>query len=270
MTRDGVGRRAGGGRTIGGPTSRGLIPCGLVIAAILGGPSPAAGEMSLVGADLDSHKASIAGQVYLDGSPPSLAPVSVWKHRWFCGEERMPAALRIGPGGAVADALVVLEGASLPGGGTPTRIQLDNRDCEFMPRVQVAPVGSEVEILSNDPILHTAHAYLDRTETLFHVALPVFLSRRAVRVARPGLVTIECDVGHTWMRAFIWVTATGFATVTDSAGRFRLEAVPPGQYRLRIWHEVLGERVLETDVAAGARLTVAVRYVNGRVRKGGP
>jgi hypothetical protein len=197
-------------------------------------------------------------------------PVPVWKHREFCGDERVPAALRIGPGGAVADALAILEGEALPRGVPPGRAILDNRDCEFAPRVQVAPQSSELEVLSSDPILHTAHAYLDGAETLFHVALPVFLSRRTVRLDRPGLVRVECDVGHTWMRAFIWVTATGFAAVSDGEGRFRLRGVPPGRYRLRVWHEVLGERALPLEMRPGSRAEVAVRFGGPRPPRAGP
>jgi carboxypeptidase family protein len=203
---------------------------------------------------------SIAGQVILAGPPPVVAAVAVGKHRWFCGETRLPASLRLGPGGAVAGALVILEGDGLPAAAGPGRAHLDNRDCEFAPRVQVASVGSELEVLTSDPILHTAHAYLDGRDTLFHVALPVFLSRRVVRLERPGLVTIECDAGHTWMRAFIWVTATGFATVTDAVGRFRLAGIPPGRYRVRVRHEVLGERVLPVEAEAGHEARLAVRY----------
>ena len=229
----------------------------LVAAAILGGALPAA-------ADRGAGTASVAGQVTLTGSPPRLAPIRVGKHRWFCGEERVPAALRMGPGGTVAGALVMLEGDGLPRAAEPTRVRLDNRDCEFAPRTQVAAAGSEVEVFSSDPILHTAHAWLDRRETLFHVALPVFLSRRVVRLERPGLVTIECDVGHTWMRAFIWVTETGFAAATDAGGRFRLPGVPPGRYRLRVWHEVLGERALPLAVSPGEDVRLAVRFEGKR------
>jgi len=88
----------------------------------------------------------------------------------------------------------------------------------------------------------------------------VFLSRRTVRLDRAGLVTIECDVGHTWMRAFVWVTDTGFAAVTDGRGRFRLGGVPPGRHRLRVWHEVLGERLRAVTAPAGTPQEVTVEF----------
>jgi hypothetical protein len=230
------------------------------VAVLLGAAVPGPRAAAAAAGGPAAETGTVVGQVTLDGSLPRLPPITVWKHREFCGGERVPAALRVGPGGAVGDALVVLEGEGPARGVEPGRIVLDNRGCEFAPRMQVAPVGSELEVLSSDPILHTAHAYLDRRETLFHVALPVFLSRRTVRLERPGLVSIECDVGHPWMRAFIWVTATGFAAVTDAAGRFRLEGVPPGRYRARVWHEVLGERTGDVALAPGRRLDVSFRY----------
>lgn len=233
--------------------SRAALPSGLLFLALLAMPVLA-----------NAATGTVVGRVTLEGPAPAVAAVPVWKHRTFCGAERVPAALRLGRDGAVADALVVLEGEVPPFRAEPGRRILDNRDCEFSPRVQVASPGSELEVLSSDPILHTAHAYLDSRETLFHVALPAFLSRRTVRLDRPGLVTIECDVGHTWMRAFIWVTSTGLAGVTDTAGRFRLPGVPAGRYRVRVWHEILGERVLPVEVQAGRRATLAVRYATGR------
>jgi hypothetical protein len=231
----------------------GAIRGALAILAILGAAGPA-------GAEGGAGTGILGGQVTLGGPAPALAALPVGKDRWFCGAWRVPAALRIGPGGAVADALVVPEGGGLPRAAAPARLRLDNRDCEFAPRMQVAPLGSRMEVLTSDPILHTAHAWLDHRETLFHVALPVFLSRRTVRLDRSGLVTIECDVGHVWMRAFVWVTDTGFAAVTDTNGRFRLPRVPAGRYRLRVWHEVLGERTLMVAVAPGKQTSVAVRF----------
>jgi hypothetical protein len=226
---------------------------GFAIMAILGAAGPA-------GAAGGPGTGVLGGQVTLEGPAPALSAVPVGKDRWFCGAWRVPAALRLGPGGAVADALVVPEGGGLPRAAAPARLRLDNRDCEFAPRVQVASVGSRMEVLTSDPILHTAHAWLERRESLFHVALPVFLSRRTVRLDRPGLVTIACDAGHAWMRAFVWVTETRFAAVTDAKGHFRLPGVPAGRYRLRVWHEVLGERTLMVGVAPGEQTSLAVRF----------
>ncbi|MGE5850365.1 MAG: carboxypeptidase regulatory-like domain-containing protein, partial [Candidatus Methylomirabilota bacterium] len=184
----------------------------------------------------------------------------VFKHREFCGE-RMPSnRLRVGADRGVADVLITLEGASALRGASPARSAvLDNRGCRFVPRVQVVPPGTRLEVRNSDPILHTVHAYLG-SETLFHLALPVFRQRVWAILDRPGLIRIDCDVGHTWMRAYVLVRAHGLATVSGPDGAFHLTGVPPGTFSLRAWHESLGTRDASVTVVDGRPSVVTLLY----------
>jgi hypothetical protein len=123
----------------------------------------------------------------------------------------------------------------------------------------VVPPGTRLEVRNSDPILHTVHAYLGN-ETLFHLALPVFRQRVWATLDRPGLVRLECDVGHTWMRAYILVRADGLATVTGPEGTFQLRDVPPGSFRLRAWHETLGIREASVTVADARPSVITLLY----------
>jgi plastocyanin len=191
------------------------------------------------------------------GPVPREAFQPVFKHREFCGERMPSERVRVGADRGLADVLVTLEGAS--GGALPARTAvLDNRDCRFVPRVQVVAPGTRLEVRNSDPILHTVHAYLG-SETLFHLALPVFRQRVWATLDRPGLIRIDCDVGHTWMRAYILVRADGYAMVTGPDGGFHLRDVPPGSFRLRAWHETLGVREASVTVV-DARPTVITLY----------
>lgn len=202
----------------------------------------------------------IRGWVRLAGPVPQEEFQPVFKHREFCGERIPSERVRIGTDRGVADVLITLEGASVPRGASAARTAvLDNRGCRFVPRVQVVPPGTRLEVRNSDPILHTVHAYLD-TETLFHLALPVFRQRVWATLNRPGLVRIDCDVGHTWMRAYILVRADGLAAVTGPDGGFRLESVPTGSFRLRTWHETLGTREARVTIADGHPSVVTLLY----------
>jgi plastocyanin len=184
----------------------------------------------------------------------------VFKHREFCGERMPSERLRLGANRGVADVLVTLEGASAPRGASPARTAvLDNRGCRFVPQVQVVAPGTRLEVRNSDPILHTVHAYLG-SETLFHLALPVFRQRVWVMLDRPGLVRLECDVGHTWMRAYILVRADGLATVTGPDGAFHLGGIPAGSVRLRAWHETLGTREASVTVADARPTIISLHY----------
>ena len=68
--------------------------------------------------------------------------------------------------------------------------------------------------------------------TLVNVAIP--LSRTyEYTFERPGAYTVTCDV-HTDMQGSIFVTATPFAAIADSDGRFTLPDVVPGSYKVTV------------------------------------
>jgi len=43
-------------------------------------------------------------------------------------------------------------------------------------------------------------------------------------------------------------------------GTFTLDGVPPGSYELRVWHESLGEQVVDVTVEAGKTASIHVTY----------
>lgn len=225
-----------------------LIVTGLVplLAAAQGSADP-----QRAGGALQAGKPGIAaGKVTLAGPYRKPAPLPVFKNRSFCGAAVTNETLLVDPAGGVRNAVVVFE----PLGGTtrpkPARLILDNTNCAFTPHVQVAPIGSELLLKNSDPILHTVHARLGGA-TLFNVGLPRWRERTKL-LDRAGPIRIDCDVLHTWMSAVIMVVETPFIAVTDDAGRFTIDALPPAEYKMTIWHERLGVQVRTVSTRARA------------------
>lgn len=192
----------------------------------------------------------VAGKVRLEGHFQKPAPLKVNKNRDFCGNEVPNESLLVSPRGGLQNALVILRG------GTTQRKEnvletliLDNKNCAFVPHVQVAPLESEILFLNSDPILHDAHARLG-TETLFNVGLPTWRQVKK-RLTREGVVKVECDVLHTWQSAYIVVTSSPYFAVTDEKGEFVIEGVPPGTYQMDVWHEKLGGLLKRVVVTGG-------------------
>jgi plastocyanin len=128
---------------------------------------------------------------------------------------------------------------------------LDNVKCRFAPHVVAASVGQWLLLANSDPILHNADAVdLEEHRTLFNVALS---PDKRVRqpLARPGKIRITCDVRHTWMSAFVVVADHPYIAATDLEGAYEIRDVPPGRYRLRVWHERLGTLERELAVEKG-------------------
>ena len=70
---------------------------------------------------------------------------------------------------------------------------------------------------------------------------------------------MSCDV-HPWMRAWLLVVPTAAYAVSDESGAYRIEGVSPGRHKVKIWHERLGEKDAEVEIAAGQTATSDVKY----------
>jgi hypothetical protein len=191
-------------------------------------------------------------RVSLAGEYRIPMPLRVFKNRDFCGANVPNETLLVSPSGGVRNAVVTLHPIARIVRARPSLVILDNRNCAFVPHVQVGAVGSELWLKNSDPILHTVHARMGK-ETLFNVALPRW-RQVSKRLERAGTVRIDCDVLHTWMSATIMVVTTPYFAVTGADGSVAFEELPPGAYEVQVWHERLGVRKSTVTLAQGGSI----------------
>ena len=202
---------------------------------------------------------SLTGRVRSTGKPPTRPRLPVVKSKETCGSSVVDDRLAIGPSGGIRWAIVTVDGAKGQGrmDGDPG-VVLDNHGCRFAPHVLVAEVGQFLEIHNSDAIIHNAHAWVGK-ETLFNITLaPDTMVRRPL--TRPGMMYFTCDVGHTWMSAYVSVADHPFQTVTDAYGEYEIDDIPPGTYNVRVWHEELGTRNQTVTIEPGGVARMEVTY----------
>jgi hypothetical protein len=113
-------------------------------------------------------------------------------------------------------------------------------------------VGTTVEFPNLDPIFH--NAFSNFSGQPFDTGLYPPGTSQKVRFRREGIVRVFCNI-HSTMSAVIVVTRTPFVAVTNHEGVFRIQDVPAGEYRLRVWHERATEETLkglERKIVVGA------------------
>jgi len=202
-----------------------------------------------------SNGGKIVGTVKVAGKFAPRPPLPVNKNREVCGDHIDDESLVVGPEKGLRYAVLTLANITK---GRAVELEagyaLDNEKCRFVPHVQAISLGQWIELKNTDPVLHTANALLGKQQTLFNVAL---WPGRAVRkpVAYPGVVRINCGV-HPWMSAYVLVTDNPYHAVTDLYGAYEIDDIPPGTYKLRLWHELLGTQEKEVRIEAGHQLQV--------------
>lgn len=177
---------------------------------------------------------TIRGFVKVQGSYSEPPALEVFKFKEVC--KNVPnEELVIGRDRGVRYAVVVLEGITKGKAVEREAVnELDNVNCRFVPHVQAASVGQWLVIKNSDPILHAAHAYFEGGQPQFNVGLFPGKVRRKPLIS-PGIVKVLCEV-HPWMKAFVVVTEHPYHAVTDIFGEYEIRDVPPGTYRLKMWH----------------------------------
>ncbi|MDN5940341.1 MAG: hypothetical protein L0H94_00540 [Nitrospira sp.] len=207
---------------------------------------------------------TVSGRVLYTGSLPKPERVPVHRDSGFCGEIVSIDKIQVErASGGIGEVVVSLEGIDRGKPLIPDKavITFENRTCRFLPRTNVAVVGSTLEIVNSDPILHNTHIRIDNRlgPTVINVVQPVGTDviRKSLRTV--GFLDIRCDA-HTFMRASIHVFEHPYFAVTDSLGRFEMAQVPPGTYRLRMWHETLGVRTKTITVPSTGSLTVELGF----------
>ena len=204
--------------------------------------------------------ASIKGKVILVGAVPAPKKVDVTIDQYVCGKEKDAGDMLVSAQKEIRNAVVWIENAPTGPGAPaqPDKVEMDQNGCVFIPRVVVVPAGGTVDFLNSDRLLHNIHA-TPKLNVSFNRTQP---KSRTIPVtfAKPEIVKINCDL-HSWMVGWVVVAANPYYVITGADGAFAFDNLPPGQYKLRIWHELLGMQqasVTVTDKQPG-RVSVEMK-----------
>jgi plastocyanin len=205
-----------------------------------------------------SSRGILRGTVFARGidGPVKLA---VTRDQEWCGDSVPNRHLQMA-NGRVANALVVLEYRGETDFGA-TSVTIEGTNCDFRPTVQVAAPGATLVARNTDPVAHTMLVKQDGLDLGVMQVQSRTEKKQKDLFATPGLVEIHCQY-HDWMSANIWVLEHPYYAVTARDGSFSIALIPPGTYRLTVWHEQLG--VLEKDIVIAGNTTSTANFTYER------
>jgi len=135
-------------------------------------------------------------------------------------------------------------------------VEIAQKDQEFHPYVTAIVAGTRIVFPNRDTVQH--HVYSVSKAKRFEIPLYIGDSK-AILFDKPGIVTLGCNI-HDWMVAYVDVLATPYFATTGADGAGTITGLPPGRYRLEIWHPRGGAPGREVVVAGqdGATQVISV------------
>lgn len=145
-------------------------------------------------------------------------------------------------------------------GKTPTGVSftppakhpiMDQLNLTFVPHVLPVVAGATVNFPNSDVVRHNVFSP-SKTKRFNLGTYPAGVIK-SVTFDQPGKVALLCNV-HAEMSAFIIVLENPYFAVTDKDGKYRIENVPPGKYKLVTWHEKLKPQTQEIEVGSSTEV----------------
>jgi len=147
--------------------------------------------------------------------------------------------------------------------------QIEAIDCKFAPYITIVRNRQEVKVVNMDPVMHDIQAYETSkmgARVLFNLPLPVSpklkkqdlmagkkVKSRAGRIVSPkikmkrgrNIFAMQCGF-HPYMESWGVAMDSPYFAVSDQQGTFTIDNIPPGTYKVVVWHPMVQEELSVT------------------------
>ena len=228
---------------------------------------------------------TLVGTVKLEGAVPKPKGYNLvtLPDQYYCGRIsdgqgwRILQPFQVGPTGEFREVVVYLEGIDrgkpFDDGGSR---QIEARDCLFVPFTTVVRDDQSVTVVNMDPVMHDIQAYETSNlgaRVLFNVPLPMnpqhprnFKERsdaalyhkhmagapmkELVKLSKGRRIFVMQCGFHAYMESWGVAVTNPYFAKTDEQGRFVISDVPPGTYKLVLWHPYIRTAIERTVTIA--------------------
>jgi plastocyanin len=137
-----------------------------------------------------------------------------------------------------SDAVVYV--AAIPGQTFPApkeHAKMDQLNLVFHPHVLPVLVGTTVDFLNSDAVLHNVFTP-DACAEKFNLGTWPKGQIKSYEFKKECAATLLCKV-HPEMEAFVVAVPTPYFAVTKADGSYKIADVPDGSYTVKVWHPKL-------------------------------
>ena len=149
-----------------------------------------------------------------------------------------------------ADAVVYVDAIAGKTFPPPTaHAKMNQKDLVFTPHVLPVLVGTTVDFLNGDKVLHNVFSP-DKCCDKFNLGSWPQGQIRSYTFKTRCNATLLCKV-HAEMEGFVVALPTPYFAVTDKTGAYSIKDVPDGSYTVKVWHPKAKAEVSKSVAVAG-------------------
>ena len=200
------------------------------------------------------QEATLTGTITIDGEVPPQRTIDMTADR-ICAQLNPNGKTEnvVTTGDKLQNVFVFLEsGASLEQytfEQPQTPAVLQHKDCFMRPRVLGIRVNQPLVIENNDPTAHNTHP-VPKINVEWNRSQKEGGEPFTTSFPRAEIFAVK-DNHHPWERAWLGVFHHPFFAVSDVHGQYEIRGIPPGTYKVAMWHESLGQQLMEIKLAPG-------------------
>lgn len=215
---------------------------------------------------------TVSGTVQFSGELPDPQRFELRRYydRAYCGAlsdgsgYRLLREVAVGEQQGLKDVIVTIEGVEK---GKPFEFQetkLEANICQFVPFVSVVRNEHPLSVVNLDSVAHDLQIYEREREHIFIMfhrpALTKAGTSDMIRFTgnRRGVI-MQCGM-HPFMQGHGLAVDNPYYAITGTEGTFAIKDLPPGTYRIKAWHPILGEKEQTMTVTEQGNTTVGFTF----------
>ena len=209
-----------------------------------------------------SNGGSIQGKVTLTGNMPypRIYHLILFPNIDMCAEidtddemNRVLEDFKVSPDGGLKDVVVTLEhvDAGKPFNKEPINITAEN--CKFLPDVNVIRQGESFKVDNIDAVMHNSQVYQkERGKILLNIPIPAeeVTDGKITFKKKYKIMQMICGM-HEFMQTWGYRVQNPYYAQTKIDGNFKIDNIPPGEYKVTAWHYLIKRQSQKVKIAAG-------------------
>ena len=168
---------------------------------------------------------------------------------------------KVSADGGLKDVVVTIQhvDAGKPFNKEPINIVAEN--CKFLPDVSIIRQGETFKVDNLDAVMHNSQVYQkERGKILLNIPIPAeeVSDGKITFKKHYKIMQMICGM-HEFMQTWGYRVQNPYYSQTKIDGNFKIDNIPPGEYKLTAWHYLMKKQTQKIKIAAGE--TVDLSFV---------